>query len=168
LFLQNCIRQLKSQTLQPVETLIVSEAPVDDNKDLTRRYRIGYDHMRRKNLDVIALIEDDDFYAPEYLETMVGEWVKEGRPNLFGTIYTIYYNLRFSAWLTFHHHTRSSAMSTLIAPDMNFKWCDDHEPYFDIYIWNLLRGQGKLFRPEKHICLGIKHRGALWWHVPYG
>lgn len=161
LLLKNCLRQLKAQTLQPTEVAVIDYVPFTKEKDLTQRYRKGYDQLRQKNLDVIALIEDDDFYSHEYLEVMTNEWIKQGRPNLLGTTYTIYYNIRMFNWLTFLHNTRSSAMSTLIAPDLNFKWCADNEPYFDIHIWKLLYSQGKLFTPKKHICLGIKHGEGL-------
>ena len=46
-------------------------------------------------------------------------------------------------------------MSTLLKPDLEFPWCRDIEPYTDIHLWNVLRGT--IFKPEKHICLGIKH-----------
>lgn len=154
--LVNCLRQLKAQTIQPDIIEIIDYAPRSNEKDITQRYREGYERLRKKNLHVIALIEDDDYYSPQYLETMIVEWLKAGRPDLFGTTYTIYYNINFKAWLTFYHNTRSSAMSTLIVPDMNFKWCPDHEPYFDIHIWKEIKNR-KLFTPSKHICLGIKH-----------
>lgn len=160
LFMANCKRQLAKQTLQPAKVVIVDYVPFTKECDITQRYRKGYDQLRKQELDVIALMEDDDYYAPDYLQLITDEWVKAGRPDLFGTTYTIYYNIKLSAWLTFHHHTRSSAMSTLIAPDLNFKWCVDHEPYFDIHIWHEIKNR-KLFRPEKHICLGIKHGEGL-------
>ncbi len=160
LFIANCLRQLKKQTLQPEIIEVVDHTPYSKDCDITQRYRKGYDRLRKRSIDVIALIEDDDYYSPDYLEIITSEWVKQGRPDLFGTTYTIYYNIRNSEWLTFHHHTRSSAMSTLIAPDLNFKWCADHEPYFDIHIWNEIKNR-KLFQPNKHICLGIKHGEGL-------
>lgn len=157
-FLKNCLRQLDSQTLQPVEVCLVAHPPTSSEKDLTARYKLGYDTLRKKGLEVILLIEDDDYYAPEYIQSMVDEWHKQGKPLLLGTNYTLYYNLRYKGWLTFHHNTRSSAMSTLIAPDLNFKWCADNEPYFDIHIWNEIAFKDrKIFHPEKHICIGIKH-----------
>ncbi len=159
-FLANCIRQLKKQTVQPTIIEVVDYAPHSNECDITQRYRFGYDKLRQQNLDIIALMEDDDYYTPEYLETITNEWVKAGKPDLFGTTYTIYYNIKIQAWLTFHHHTRSSAMSTLIAPDLNFKWCADNEPYFDIHIWREIKDR-KLFQPQKHICLGIKHGTGL-------
>lgn len=103
--------------------------------DITKRYRTGYDLLRGKGLDVIAFIENDDWYAPDYLERMGEQWELAGRPDLFGTAYTIYYHIGLQAWLTMEHRRRASAMNTLIKPDLNITWCADSEPYTDIHLW---------------------------------
>lgn len=155
LFLENCLRMLNNQTVLISHIEIVDDSPVNNTCDITWRYRNGYDRLRNKGFDVIALIEDDDYYAPDYLETIIRAWEAHGKPELFGTSYTIYYNLREKSWLTMHHSTRSSAMSTLIKPDLLFPWTCDNDPYTDIWLWKLLNGV--IFVPKKHICIGIKH-----------
>lgn len=167
MFLENCLRIMKSQTLQPDIIELVNDVPTSNECDITWRYRTGYDRLRNKDLDCILLIENDDWYASNYIETVVREWELQGRPDLFGQLYTVYYNIRVMAHFTMHHGDRSSAMNTLIRPDLNLSWCSDNEPYTDLYLWNLtnLNGvpsvgpkfRGQLFKPEKHICLGIKH-----------
>jgi glycosyltransferase involved in cell wall biosynthesis len=154
-FLENCLRMLKAQTLQPEVIEVVDYIPVSDACDITDRYRTGYDRLRGLGLDAIAFIEDDDFYTSDYLETMAKYWIREGRPNLLGLDHTVYYNIRLFAHFTMYHSTRSSAMNSFIKPDMNFDWGVDENPYTDVHLWNLLRG--KIVVPEKEICLGIKH-----------
>jgi glycosyltransferase involved in cell wall biosynthesis len=154
-FLENCIRMIGAQTMQPAEVCLVNDAPLSNEKDITYRYRTGYDRLREKGLDAIALMENDDWYHPEYLETMVKEWEKQQRPDLLGTDYTTYYHIKERAYFTMFHRSRSSAMSTLIKPDMQFKWPVDHEPYTDLHLWHHLKGV--IFRPERQICMGIKH-----------
>lgn len=158
--LANCLRMLKQQTLPPSAITIVNDKPLNDKCDITYRYRKGYDELRKRGLDVIVFIEDDDWYANDYIETICREWQAHGRPSLFGTTYTIYYHIKLFAQYTMHHHQRSSAMSTLIVPDMNFTWCRDDEAYTDIWLWEKIKDQ-KLFTPDKHICLGIKHGTGL-------
>jgi glycosyltransferase involved in cell wall biosynthesis len=153
--LENCLRMVRSQTVTPDHIELVIDTPISSKRDITWRYRIGYDRLRDKGFDVIFLMEDDDWYAPDYIETMLKEWEVAGRPDIFGTRYTIYYHLKLYKWMIMHHNTRSSAMSTLIKPDLNFSWCPDDEPYTDAHLWRTLRGT--VFRPSKHICLGIKH-----------
>ena len=155
LFLKNCMRLIKSQTLQPEIIELVNYEPESESVDITQRYRRGYDNLRNKGLDVIALMENDEWYSHDYLKTMVNEWVNNGKPDIFGTNYTIYYHIKLFAYFTMHHLTRSSAMSTLIKPDLNFKWCVDDQPYTDLHLWSVLKGV--TFKPNKTICLGIKH-----------
>lgn len=155
LFLENCLRLIKNQTLQPTIIEVINYEPESDNVDITQRYRRGYEKLRNKGLDVIALMENDEWYSPEYLEIMVNGWIKHGKPEIFGTNYTVYYHIKLFSYFTMHHLTRSSAMSTLITPDMDIKWCVDEQPYTDIWLWKQL--QGVTFTPPKIICLGIKH-----------
>ena len=153
--LENCLRMIRNQTVQPDHIEVVNDTPLSKERDITLRYRLGYERLRNKSFDVIFLMEDDDYYSPEYIETMLSAWNDAGRPNIFGTSYTIYYNIGLFAWHPMAHNTRSSAMSTMIAPNLNLTWCVDNDPFTDIHLWRTVKG--KVFTPEKHICLGIKH-----------
>ena len=157
--LENCKRMMQAQTLQPSVVHVVDYAPLSDKCDITQRYRIGYDALRNQGFDLIALIENDDYYSPLYLETMVDAWEAEGRPNIIGTSYTIYYHLRLKAYFTMYHSTRASAMNTLIKPDLNFEWCADSEPYTDMHLWKTI--PGIVIKPNKHISIGMKHGTGL-------
>jgi hypothetical protein len=160
-FLANCLRMIENQTLKPNIIEVINEPPKNDFCDITYRYRTGYDKLRNQNIDVIALMENDDWYAPNYLETMVKKWVESGKPDLLGTSYTIYYHIGLFAYHYMHHMERSSAMSTLIKPDLYIKWCDDKEPYTDMHLWNYPGLSKVIFTPETNICLGIKHNVGL-------
>lgn len=159
LFLKNCLRMLKAQTIQPTTTLIIDKKPESDQVDITYRYRIGYEALRNKGIDVILLWENDDWYASDYIETMLKYWESNGRPDILGLNHTIYYNILWRAYYTMHHTVRSSAMNTLIKPDLNFEWCVDNYAYTDIWLWKTLTGI--IVNPEKEICLGIKHGVGL-------
>jgi hypothetical protein len=171
-FLKNCLRMLEAQTLKPDIIELVnddilnfnadgySEPPAKPQKDITWRYRTGYDRLRKKGVDCILLIENDDWYSTKYIETMVNEWVSRGKPNLLGTSYTIYYHIGLNAYLTMNHPSRSSAMSTLIKPDLNFNWCADNDPFTDMHLWKVIPNR-IIFTPSHHICIGIKHGVGL-------
>jgi glycosyltransferase involved in cell wall biosynthesis len=154
-FLANCLRMMQAQTVQPDHIEIVDDAPLSAAKDITWRYRNGYDRLRNKGFDAILFIEDDDWYAPNYIETMLREWQKHGKPDIFGTNYTIYYHLKLKAWFTMNHPERASAMNTLIKPDLEINWCPDHEPYTDLHLWFSIKGIA--YTPEKIIAIGMKH-----------
>jgi hypothetical protein len=155
-FLMNCFRMIDAQTVKADIVELINESPLDEKVDITWRYKTGYDRLRNQGLDAIFLMEDDDWYAPTYLETMLHEWIKAGSPDIFGPNFTIYYHLMLKKYFKFDHDDRSSAMSTLIKPDMDFPWCPDSEPYTDMHLWKVIQNK-KLFKPDPFICIGIKH-----------
>lgn len=157
-FLAHCIELILKQTIQPDHVELVNYKPLSEKKDITQRYRIGYDNLRGKGFDVIFFIENDDFYKSNYFETMITEWVKAGKPNLFGTRYTYYYHIKLFAYFKMQHIERCSAMSTMIKPDLNFNWCVDEQPYTDTHLWSVAQIENKVtFLPDSILCLGIKH-----------
>jgi glycosyltransferase involved in cell wall biosynthesis len=156
--LQNCIRMMDAQTLRPEKILIVNDAPKSDRCDITYRYRKGYTELSNTGeYDLIAFIENDDYYAPNYLETMVRHWEFNNKPDMIGTAYTVYYHIGLLKWFVMYHSIRSSAMNTLIRPSLDIKWCVDTEPYTDLHLWmNQPQITKKIITPEI-ISIGIKH-----------
>ena len=160
LFLENCKRMIKAQTLQPFFVHINSDAPKDNDYDIVPRIRKMYNNISATqdllNIDMIAIMENDDWYSPKYLETMMREWDAHGRPDLFGTTYTIYYHLKLKAYFTMEHYQRSSLMSTFIKPGLNFNWPVDIEPYLDMHLWEEIPFR-VVMKPKEHITIGMKH-----------
>lgn len=156
-FLLQCQHLLLQQTLAPVVVLIVGTEskvqrigsftfvwlnvpPVAGVCDITKRYRIGYEWFNGPDsppVDVLAWIENDDWYHKNYLREMARQWVKAKRPHLFGTAYTMYYHLGLQRWRRMHHKKRASAMNTFIMPHLQVEWCADTEPYTDQHLWML-------------------------------
>jgi len=157
-FFDNLRRMLEAQTVKPAREVLIMDYPAEsDAKDITQRYRRGYDMLRGLGLDVIFFMEVDDWYSPKYFEFMLASWEKNNRPEIFGTSYTFYYHIKLFAYYRMGHYERSSAMSTMILPDLNINWCPDHEPYTDSHLWTMAGLKGVTFTPSEHICLGIKH-----------
>lgn len=156
-FTANCLRMLKGQSLQPAIIEHVYFPAFSNKTDITLRYRTGYDRLRDKGLDVIAFIENDDWYHPLYLETMCRHWEAVGRPELFGTNHTRYYHIGILRHFLMHHRTMSVAMSTFIRPDLNFAWCPDHEPFTDSHLWLVSNLKKVIIDPPIPLCIGIKH-----------
>lgn len=157
-FLKNCLRMLNNQTVLPKIITIVNDPPTSEECDITKRYRMGYDRLRNLGLDVIFLIENDDWYSNEYFEYMLFNWDVNNKPDIFGTNYTIYYHLKLKAWHKMLHDDRASAMNTLIKADLNFNWGNDNDPYTDMHLWKILKGL--TFEPSDIIgiiSIGMKH-----------
>lgn len=153
--LENCLRMMQDQSLQPCMIELVNDTPIYDKCDITWRYRLGYERLRNKNIDIIAFIENDDWYHTDYLKTMSEAFCNAGSPDMFGLDHTIYYHIRTFEYFTMHHTRRSSAMNTLIKPDLDIKWGHDNDPYCDVHLWNQIKGV--IIPTKKEICLGIKH-----------
>jgi glycosyltransferase involved in cell wall biosynthesis len=159
--LENCLRMIENQTTRKYFLHVVNAPPLNSDCDITYRYRKGYEYFSGKGIDCILFMENDDYYSPEYIEVMVNEWVKHGKPDLFGTAYTIYYHIGLLKWERMDHPQRASAMNTLIKPDLDIKWPVDHEPYTDIHLWTRQEFKGVTFKPEKPISVGMKHGSTL-------
>ncbi len=182
--LRNCLRMMAAQTILPAHLEVITNLNPDGKEgepDITYKYRLGYERMSRKGVDVIAFIENDDWYAPDYLELMANEWEAANRPDLLGTAYTIYYHLKLRAHFTMKHPRRASAMNTLVKPNLAFNWPLDYDPYTDVALWrhieiaecgmrnaelNSLRPITKhIWHPEerlgRHIAIGMKHGEGL-------
>lgn len=153
-FMQNCNRLLFNQTVQPDEIYRVNEAPKSDAIDITYRYRKGYEWFRGRGFDLLFFIESDDYYSPTYIETALAAWNDAGQPDLFGQRSTEYYHIGIRKHFTFHHEQRSSAMSTLIKPDLDLTWPADSEPYTDVWLFSKM--PYKLWQPDPLISVGIK------------
>lgn len=161
-FTDNLIGMIGRQTYTGrIKVAHIDHAAKDDAVDITPRYRLGYKVASNiDEIDVIAFMENDDWYSPKYLEVMVEEWQKAGQPELFGIRHSIYYHLKLRKYFKNLHDQRSPAMSTLIKPRLTFQWPLDHDPYFDQWIWmrEEIGIKSKMtIDPIRPICIGMKH-----------
>jgi hypothetical protein len=156
LFLANCIRMMDNQTLKPDKICLVNYENKSNDVDITQRYRLGYENLNDL-VDIILFIENDDYYHPTYIETMVNKWNELNNPDILGTNYTIYYHLELKKYFTMNHQRRASAMNTLIKTKLDLKFPVDNDPYTDIFLWLHNGLNGKTFKPENIISIGMKH-----------
>lgn len=157
--LKHCLHLISRQTIQPDIIELVNYAPESGYKDITQRYRRGYDLLRNKALDLIFLWENDDFYSENYIETTLKAWIEAGKPAILGQRETIYYHIGIKKHFKMFHESRGAAMNTVIKPDLQFNWCPDSEPYTDQWLYTQLKYE--LWKAENPICIGIKHNVGL-------
>lgn len=152
-----CLDRLDKQTYKPTEVEVVDDTPLSKDKDITWRYRIGCERLMSKGVDVIFLMEDDDYYHTYYLEYMLDAWNKVGCPDIFGIGETTYYHLGIKSYYNVRHPLRASAFSTMMTTRglQNMKWPNDNYPFTDIELWKNLKGH--TFMPlYKKMAIGIK------------
>lgn len=155
-FLNHCKWMIENQSMKPDFWMIVDYDPKSDQCDITQRYRLAYHKLDGKGFDCVLFMENDDYYRPEYIETMINNWIQKGKPDLFGIAYTYYYHIGLNKYVKFDHPLRASMMNTLMKTDLVINWCPDNYPYTDAHLWKSIKNR-VTFVPEKHISLGIKH-----------
>lgn len=154
---------IQAQTIQPDMHIIVDDIHDCNYPDVTWRYKLGFQRAREQGADVFVIMEDDDWYAPNYIEVMLTEWVRRRKPNLFGIANTIYYHLALRKYRIITHPRRASMMATVIRADTEIEWCADDYPYLDVHMWTELPSvtiATKVF--DKTITIGIKHGNGLY------
>ncbi|MBV1952560.1 MAG: hypothetical protein KUG64_10265 [Cycloclasticus sp.] len=156
IFLSRCLQMIENQTMKADIVHLVSEEPKSKEKDITYRYKKGFKHLFNQGCEVVLLWEDDDFYANNYIEVMIKNWIAEGKPDVFGLGETVYYHLQRKVHMTMKHQFRSSAFSTMVTKSvLDIDFPADNYSFLDLEIWKQLNG--KTFLPVNPICMGIKH-----------
>ena len=156
MFLDRLKVYMDRQTRKPDQWIIVDE-PTNIKPDLTYRVRIGIERAIENGADVILIMEDDDWYDPQYIEIMVDGWKRMGKPPIFGIGYTIYCYIFGGRFWNSQHKGRASLMSTLITKEaaLSFKYPHDTEVWLDMAMWKI--AGGKTIEPNKAYSIGIKH-----------
>lgn len=159
LFVERAKLMISRQTFAPDHLCILDQDSGMEGVDLAWRYRTGFADLFEKGCDVAICWEDDDWYANDFIETMVNQWFIAGKPEVFGIGESIYYNIFSNKYAVFNHHGRASMMATLVTNAvLRLKW-DLSDAYLDAFLWKSLRG--KTFLPQKPIAIGIKHGMGL-------
>lgn len=154
-FVKHANYLLSIQTVLIDHVLIIDEKPLSNKCDITYRYKKGSKILFDLGMDCIVIIEDDDFYSANYIETMVKKWVENRKPLIFGLANTIYYSLTQKKYSVLKHRGRASMMSTLISREAVINWGEDNYPFADLTLWNQLKGIA--IEDETGLCIGIKH-----------
>lgn len=165
LFLERCLSMMDSQTRKPDFIRVVSEdVPATKNGiDITRRYAIGFKELFLHNgCDVVFCIESDDWYSDKYISTMLKAWENNGKPQVFGLEYSIYYNIVSCRYSKFKHKKRSSMMSTMVTSAVLDHKFDFENQYLDFKLWTDRKFTRKTFVNRGNpIAIGIKHGHGL-------
>ena len=120
-FLKHCLSMMDKQTRKPDFIEVVNYEPKGHGYDLTQRVRHGFEKLQNK-CDCVLIIENDDWYSPNYIYIMVNAWEDAGMPAIFGTAYTYYYHIGKKEYRKLLHPNRASLMNTLISTYTDIEW----------------------------------------------
>lgn len=158
-FRKNLDRLVALQTLKPYRHIVIDDEGQEGVRDIGRRYRIGVERAKLYRADLIAFMEDDDYYAPTYLEMLAANY--HVPTAIIGISHSIYYHIKTNKWSRFAHPGRASTNATAIKIDAPFRmWADDCR-YVDLDIWQKLRPRQFILPTEKELVIGIKHGMVL-------
>ena len=99
-FLQHC-RYLMEEQLAPANHVVVSGDPGPGNYDMGPKLRMGMEWARENGYDLALVIEDDDWYGPDYVMESAEHWEKAGRPLAIGIMAAKTYHIgrdEYMAW----------------------------------------------------------------------
>lgn len=175
-----CLQWVKRQTKPADEWIIIDDG--EDKLDLSnleipgtdivvvhpeKVWRLG-DNTQKRNMligldcskgDVLAVIEDDDWYAPNYIEAMYAELMNP-RYHLeaVGELNSRYYNIRYRKWCILNNSSFSPLCQTMfrrtLVPVLK-QVLAEGDTRFDIRFWRKLTCPRYLF-PETKLTVGMK------------
>jgi glycosyltransferase involved in cell wall biosynthesis len=179
-----CEEWMKRQTLQPDEWIVVDDFATSTKctmgqKVIRRKpfWKPGQMTLQRNLLealkvvtgDIILIIEDDDWYSPNYIENMVKKFeaLSEGKPIsqsslIIGEGHTIYYHVKNRTHKCYDNMNHASLFQTGFTKDLIPKINDllinnVNAKYFDYFLWRDTNDCNKcIFLTKSPWSIGIK------------
>lgn len=160
--------QLPMQTFVPDKIYLIDSGVIIPRKgivDLAERLIAGIDMAIRDCIDLIYIMEDDDYYPNSHI-------IPFDSVDFLGIEKTIYYHLFRKRYITMEHKNRSSLFCTAFslcaghgfAEWMARNWNKiKYNPFLDIELWNYVNEYDykKIFLRPAMMPIGIKHGMGL-------
>jgi hypothetical protein len=129
-----------------------------------RNIQAGMDFVKsnyqNNEVDLIFIIEDDDFYRPQYLERMVA---RAGSFKVLGEMNTVYYNVFYRNYFINRNTSHSSLFQIALIPEMIPLFETVYkEKFMDFKFYEQLHAQGFVSRGEvgffneNNLAIGMK------------
>ena len=120
------------------------------------RMRTGVERLA-ESVDLIVIMENDDWYNYRYIDQVAKHWERHGRPDLIGQNKTIYYHLGAKKYTKIDHPGRASLFQTAIASKCvkRIRWPEEHVTSVDMHLWATLDGVATEWPTIESI--GMKH-----------
>lgn len=184
-----CQRWIKNQTLQADQWIVVDDGkvpmkpivpmeyirreplPSDPKFTLIKNLKVAVPHIRGNK---IIIIEDDEYYAPNYVKTMAA---KLNQHEMVGIGDSKYYHLSSGSNMIignkWHASLAQTAFRSSFLPEFK-KHLNPANDFLDMRLWKDLRGGGRgfiFFDKNKPLYVGIKglpgRPGIGVGHDPY-
>ncbi len=157
-FLEHCLFQMDRQTVKPGCKYIINYRPRSSTPDLVTRVKRGIELAEKDGIDIVYIIENDDYYPDDYFEkNFIGNY------DFVGIPFTHYYHIMTGGHLYMTDESRkgSSLFCTglRISVLKNFQWSMVPGVMLDSFLWKYAADQkcncNLLLTPA--LPIGIKH-----------
>jgi glycosyltransferase involved in cell wall biosynthesis len=167
-----CEYWISQQTVQPDEWIVVDDYPISTNTNMNQKVIRREPFWKNQEMtlpinlaegimassgDVIFVIEDDDWYSPNYIESMMN---KIQNFDLIGEGLTKYYNIRNKFYYTHNNLDHAGLFQTAFKKEVSKELIklvlsNKNEKYIDILIWKFVHNK-KMFVSKSPLSVGIK------------
>lgn len=153
-----CKLQIERMTVKPMKSYFIDTPPTTKNPDLVSRVKEGIRLAQLDGFDKVFILEDDDFYSPDYFE----HFKFNNSADFIGTTKTVYYSLRHQKYTEINHHGRSSLFCTgfKISALSGFKWPDNNYVFLDLPLWSYAAKKKHIKFVDQDVrlfAMGMKH-----------
>ena len=164
-FLEQAKRMLKYQTLRPDKVYIVDAPGKPGVYDTDVRTKVGIATAIRDGIDRLFTWDDDEYYAPTYLDWLNREWPRSAKA--VGVCNLPYYHLGYRKAIAREFAGHATNSCTAFVPKAFEHFDVRQDGYmFDVPMWQWIQGNvaWALVRqiPIPYQVIGMKHKvGAL-------
>jgi hypothetical protein len=155
--LEFCKYQLSRMEVKPDKSYFVDYKPESERIDLVERVRYGVEQAKADGIDIVFIVEDDDFYPADYFKHF-----NRLDFTFWGSETTTYYNLKSRTYSYFQHQGRSSLFTSgfRISALDSFRWTAPKNRFLDISLWEyaMTCGNPQFVATQ---AVGIKHNIGL-------
>lgn len=157
-----CTEWVTRQTRKPDTWTVYDDKyrplEVEDVPTFTRNMALA---LQKATGDILVFMEDDDFYAPVYLEAIENEF-KHSASEMVGLTEVTYYNVQFAKWRSLYNHTYCPMAFTAIRREMApvlLQCLGTPNHTADVAFWHLCREQEVKMTKIPAMGLGIGVKG---------
>ena len=155
-FITHLFRQMGRMTTKPDYTIHVNWTPLDSRFDLVERIHDGVKKAKDLGIDLVFILENDDFYQPDHFERFLPF---DG--DIFGDDQTTYYHLKSRTYKVISHPGRASLFTTgfRISAFEGFQWSGDQ--FLDLRLWAWANKNKLRTKFVRTGAIGMKHGQGL-------
>lgn len=168
-----CEHWISQQTVKPDEWIVVDDYPEATktsmnqkvirrepfwkNKEMTLPINLAMGIMAATG-DIIFVIEDDDWYSSNYIESMIK---KIQNFDLVGEGLAKYYNIKTNFYYIHNNLNHAGLFQTVFKKEIskeiiNLILSNKNEKYIDGLIWKFINRNKKIFISKSPLSIGIK------------